>query len=160
MNLQLQMQTQVNTRNHKVAVSSPFHLRSKPHSPISSLAFRSSTVQQPLLPLFHKSNASAFPAKQPIPILQVVSSNSMAGDHATESSPAKALRRILMSPGIQQLPACFDALSAKLVEKAGFQCCLTGGNVPLTSFSARFRFTCFFLYNFFKSFLLMFFVKV
>ncbi|GMN22137.1 hypothetical protein TIFTF001_048968 [Ficus carica] len=127
MNLQLQMQTQVNTRNHNVAVSSPFHLRSKPHSPISSLAFRSSTVQQPLLPLLHKSNASAFPSKQPIPILQVVSSNSVAVDHAAESSPAKALRRILMSPGIQQLPACFDALSAKLVERAGFQCCLTGG---------------------------------
>ncbi|WCJ41472.1 Phosphoenolpyruvate carboxylase family protein [Euphorbia peplus] len=42
-------------------------------------------------------------------------------------SPAKALRVILDSPGIHQGPACFDALSAKLVEKAGFDYCFTSG---------------------------------
>ncbi|XP_052208488.1 uncharacterized protein LOC127812178 isoform X2 [Diospyros lotus] len=42
-------------------------------------------------------------------------------------SPAKALRRILDSPGIHQGPACFDALSAKLVERAGFDYCFTTG---------------------------------
>ncbi|PON66911.1 Pyruvate/Phosphoenolpyruvate kinase-like domain containing protein [Parasponia andersonii] len=42
-------------------------------------------------------------------------------------SPANLLRRILASPGIHQTPACFDALSAKLVERAGFHCCLAGG---------------------------------
>lgn len=35
-------------------------------------------------------------------------------------SPAAALRRILASPGVHQGPACFDALSARLVEQAGF----------------------------------------
>ncbi|XP_057960081.1 uncharacterized protein LOC131152287 isoform X2 [Malania oleifera] len=42
-------------------------------------------------------------------------------------SPSKALRRILELPGVHQGPACFDALSAKLVEKAGFQYCFTSG---------------------------------
>lgn len=41
--------------------------------------------------------------------------------------PAKALRRILDSPGIHQCPACFDALSAKLVQNAGFPLCFTSG---------------------------------
>ncbi|KAJ6806301.1 uncharacterized protein M6B38_175870 [Iris pallida] len=40
---------------------------------------------------------------------------------AADDHPAKALRKILESPGIHQGPACFDALSAKLVERAGFQ---------------------------------------
>ncbi|RWR71992.1 2,3-dimethylmalate lyase [Cinnamomum micranthum f. kanehirae] len=42
-------------------------------------------------------------------------------------SPAKALRRILETPGIHQGPACYDALSAKLVERAGFKLCFTSG---------------------------------
>ena len=42
-------------------------------------------------------------------------------------SPAKALRRILDSPGVHLGPACFDALSAKLVERAGFDYCFTSG---------------------------------
>ncbi|CAN1144941.1 Sterol 3-beta-glucosyltransferase UGT80A2 [Linum perenne] len=35
-------------------------------------------------------------------------------------SPARTFRSILDSPGVHQGPACFDALSAKLVEKDGF----------------------------------------
>ncbi|KAK2641751.1 hypothetical protein Ddye_023514 [Dipteronia dyeriana] len=42
-------------------------------------------------------------------------------------SPAKQLRQILELPGVHQGPACFDALSAKLVEKAGFQFCFSSG---------------------------------
>uniref|UniRef100_A0A2P2IWP2 Petal death protein n=1 Tax=Rhizophora mucronata TaxID=61149 RepID=A0A2P2IWP2_RHIMU len=42
-------------------------------------------------------------------------------------SPAKALRLLLESPGVHQGPACFDALSAKLVQKAGFDYCFTSG---------------------------------
>ncbi|PRQ37983.1 putative 2,3-dimethylmalate lyase [Rosa chinensis] len=42
-------------------------------------------------------------------------------------SPAKALRRILELPGVHQGPACFDGLSAKLIERAGFQYCFTSG---------------------------------
>ncbi|KAJ4723180.1 Isocitrate lyase [Melia azedarach] len=42
-------------------------------------------------------------------------------------SPAKVLRHILELPGVHQGPACFDALSAKLVEKAGFSYCFTSG---------------------------------
>lgn len=39
---------------------------------------------------------------------------------STGDSPSSALRRILASPGLHQGPACHDALSAKLVENAGF----------------------------------------
>lgn len=48
---------------------------------------------------------------------------------STAEAPAKALRRILESPGVYQGPACFDALSAKLVERAGFDFCFTTGNM-------------------------------
>ena len=46
---------------------------------------------------------------------------------SSSSSPAKALRRLLESPGLHQGPACFDALSAKLVQSASFQFCFTSG---------------------------------
>ncbi|EPS68341.1 hypothetical protein M569_06430, partial [Genlisea aurea] len=42
-------------------------------------------------------------------------------------SPAKSLRRLLDSPGIHLGPACFDALSAKLVQTTGFDFCFTTG---------------------------------
>lgn len=48
-------------------------------------------------------------------------------DESVVESPAKALRRILEMPGVHQGPACFDALSAKLVERAGFLYCFTSG---------------------------------
>jgi 2-methylisocitrate lyase-like PEP mutase family enzyme len=34
--------------------------------------------------------------------------------------PAASLRRLLEAPGILRMPCCFDALSARLVERAGF----------------------------------------
>ncbi|MCD7463460.1 hypothetical protein HAX54_050621 [Datura stramonium] len=52
-------------------------------------------------------------------------SSSVSSDEYT--SPAKALRKLLESPGIHQGPACFNALSAKLVERAGFDFCFTTG---------------------------------
>ncbi|KAF9688303.1 hypothetical protein SADUNF_Sadunf02G0183500 [Salix dunnii] len=42
-------------------------------------------------------------------------------------SAAKKLRLILDSPGVHQGPACFDALSALLVQRAGFDYCFTSG---------------------------------
>ena len=45
----------------------------------------------------------------------------------TGESLAKVLRGLLEAPGIHQGPVCYDALSAKLVEKAGFPFCFTGG---------------------------------
>jgi 2-methylisocitrate lyase-like PEP mutase family enzyme len=35
-------------------------------------------------------------------------------------SPATRLRQLLAGPGLQLMPCCFDALSARLVEQAGF----------------------------------------
>nr|ACJ85717.1 unknown [Medicago truncatula]AFK36524.1 unknown [Medicago truncatula] len=43
------------------------------------------------------------------------------------SNKAKQLREILDSPGVHQGPACFDALSANLVQSAGFPLCFTSG---------------------------------
>lgn len=48
--------------------------------------------------------------------------------------PVKSLRRLLESPGVHLGPACFDALSAKLVEQAGFDFCFTSGNRLLFCF--------------------------
>jgi hypothetical protein len=42
-------------------------------------------------------------------------------------SPAAALRRILATPGAHQAPCCYDALGARLVERAGFQIGFMGG---------------------------------
>ncbi|KAG8082595.1 hypothetical protein GUJ93_ZPchr0014g46938 [Zizania palustris] len=46
---------------------------------------------------------------------------------AAGESPAKALRRVLETPGAHQAPACYDALSARLVQRAGFRVCFTSG---------------------------------
>jgi hypothetical protein len=46
---------------------------------------------------------------------------------SSNSDKAKLLREILDSPGVHQGPACFDALSANLVESAGFPLCFTSG---------------------------------
>ncbi|KAG6535859.1 hypothetical protein ZIOFF_000889 [Zingiber officinale] len=53
-------------------------------------------------------------------------------------SAAKALRKILETPGIHQGPACFDALSARLVERAGFQFCFMSGMCLIPLFVGRF----------------------
>ncbi|KNA10832.1 hypothetical protein SOVF_140730 [Spinacia oleracea] len=59
------------------------------------------------------------------PIACTINNESSAG--GGEREPAKALRRLLDSSGLHQGPACFDALSAKLVQDAGFQFCFTSG---------------------------------
>ncbi|CAH9104564.1 unnamed protein product [Cuscuta europaea] len=54
--------------------------------------------------------------------IQAISSVSKSGD-----SKATRLRNLLESPGIHLGPACFNALSAKLVERAGFDFGFTTG---------------------------------
>ena len=41
--------------------------------------------------------------------------------------PAEKLRRLLAEPGLQVMPCCFDALSAKLIERAGFRVTFMSG---------------------------------
>ncbi|KAL7124749.1 hypothetical protein ABFS83_14G070100 [Erythranthe nasuta] len=53
--------------------------------------------------------------------------SSAAGDATSVAPPANSLRQLLAAPGIHLGPACFDALSAKLVERAGFDFCFTTG---------------------------------
>jgi 2-methylisocitrate lyase-like PEP mutase family enzyme len=43
------------------------------------------------------------------------------------SSPAEKLRRLLERPGLRVMPCCFDALSARLVERAGFELTFMSG---------------------------------
>ncbi|KAL5542968.1 hypothetical protein UlMin_010678 [Ulmus minor] len=100
---------------------------SSPSSP-SNFVLGSSTPQRRSFMLTHKSKALSLTNKRAIPVSQIVAVYSGDRDRDYEAeSPAKALRRILASPGIHQGPACFDALSAKLVERAGFQYCFTSG---------------------------------
>ena len=42
-------------------------------------------------------------------------------------SPSQRLRRLLAEPGIKVIPCCFDALSARLIEAAGFPCTFMSG---------------------------------
>jgi 2-methylisocitrate lyase-like PEP mutase family enzyme len=42
-------------------------------------------------------------------------------------SPSRRLRRLLAEPGIKVMPCCFDALSARLIEAAGFPCTFMSG---------------------------------
>ncbi|KAL2329461.1 hypothetical protein Fmac_017042 [Flemingia macrophylla] len=68
---------------------------------------------------FHSSSLSTFKSSYAVACF---SASASAGP-----SSAKVLRRILDLPGLHQGPACFDALSAKLVQNAGFQLCFTSG---------------------------------
>jgi len=43
------------------------------------------------------------------------------------SSPAARLRALLARPGIRIMPCCFDALSARLIERAGFELTFMSG---------------------------------
>ena len=45
----------------------------------------------------------------------------------TFTMAARRLRTLLASPGIMQMPCCFDALSAKLVQKAGYPITFASG---------------------------------
>jgi hypothetical protein len=54
-------------------------------------------------------------------------------------SPAAALRRILASPGAHQAPCCFDALGARLIQRAGFPICFMGGAHRLVRSPSRSR---------------------
>ncbi|KAL8481060.1 hypothetical protein ACS0TY_027551 [Phlomoides rotata] len=72
------------------------------------------------------NHRSIIPCSSTNRLRRVSALKSADGDnHAT--SPAKSLRRLLEAPGIHLGPACFDALSAKLVERAGFDFCFTTG---------------------------------
>jgi 2-methylisocitrate lyase-like PEP mutase family enzyme len=42
-------------------------------------------------------------------------------------SPADRLRRLVEKPGLRVMPCCFDALSAKLIERAGFELTFMSG---------------------------------
>ena len=42
-------------------------------------------------------------------------------------APAAQLRALLDAPGLQVMPCCFDALSARLIEQAGFELTFMGG---------------------------------
>jgi hypothetical protein len=61
-------------------------------------------------------------------VIVASSSNGRDGTVAAETR-AKALRRLLASPGLHQGPACYDALTAKLVEMAGFRFSFMSGQL-------------------------------
>ncbi|KAF3457401.1 hypothetical protein FNV43_RR02058 [Rhamnella rubrinervis] len=132
MNLQPQIQLQALGRDQTVSPPRLLnHLGSLPPPPppllrssslLPNLAFGSSQLllQQRPFSLSRKPNTRYQG------VLQTVAVYSGNKDYVAES-PAKTLRKILDSPGTHQGPACFDALSAKLVERAGFQYCFTSG---------------------------------
>lgn len=97
-----------------------FHT-SPPHSPLSAFTFRlpfQPSLNTTLINPIHKSHTR---------FSKVCAAAATERYYGLSESPAKALRRVLELPGLHQGPACFDALSAKLVERAGFQYCFTSG---------------------------------
>jgi 2-methylisocitrate lyase-like PEP mutase family enzyme len=44
----------------------------------------------------------------------------MSLDRSNRTTPATRLGELLVGPGLQVMPCCFDALSARLIERAGF----------------------------------------
>lgn len=86
--------------------------------PHSSLQFQSrSSLSLFLIPTLRTRNPKSL----------AISCSFSANDAPPPLPPVKLLRRIIDSPGVHQGPACFDALSAKLVQDAGFRFCFTSG---------------------------------
>nr|XP_023922928.1 uncharacterized protein LOC112034343 isoform X2 [Quercus suber] len=111
----------VSSRSYTYNPSLTFHT-SPPHSPLSAFTIRlpfQPSLNTPLINPIHKSHTR----------FSKVCAAAAAAEryYGLAESPAKALRRVLELPGLHQGPACFDALSAKLVERAGFQYCFTSG---------------------------------
>ncbi|KAB1213373.1 2,3-dimethylmalate lyase [Morella rubra] len=92
-------------------------IRSPPPSPIPSFTF-GSRLQSSLSLLSSPIQKSH---------TRLAVARAAERDFSLAEPPTKALRRLLDLPGVHQGPACFDALSAKLVERAGFQYCFTSG---------------------------------
>lgn len=82
-------------------------------------------------PLFSPKRSFFFPSSSPFQKLNKVRTGihhrTIVACSSERVSPAKTLRQILELPGVHQGPACFDALSAKLVQDAGFLYCFTSG---------------------------------
>lgn len=101
------------------------------HQPLASLTPCSSTPRRagasraPRLQL-RATPPPSFPSARAGARISPRCSYSSAGA-APGESPAAALRRVLEAPGAHQAPACYDALSARLVERAGFRACFTSG---------------------------------
>ncbi|KAL6344390.1 hypothetical protein AAG906_039646 [Vitis piasezkii] len=121
----------IKSPNFSIPTLSSFH-RQAHSTPLSSSSssslivsnFKSGSPLQRLL-LLPKMSTSFHSSTEPRPIPPL---SAAYGDQAPlPEAPAKVLRRILDSPGVHQGPACFDALSAQLVERAGFQYCFTSG---------------------------------
>eukprot|EP00250_Pteridium_aquilinum_P034913 c8308_g1_i1 orf=173-1756(+) len=102
----------INTPISDLAILSASDKLIKLHHQKPSKSLRSSFASTSLSAPFLKSS-KGFHVLKRAPLLAVRCST-------TADSPASALRRILESPGLHQGPACHDALSAKLVESAGF----------------------------------------
>ena len=103
----------------------PIHQQKHPSTPTPQIPIlkTGSSFQQLLL----VSKSSRQEPRRGFSRLSLRPIASIGEGSVASDSPAKALRRILETPGIHQGPACYDALSAKLVERAGFKLCFTSG---------------------------------
>ncbi|PSS35895.1 2,3-dimethylmalate lyase [Actinidia chinensis var. chinensis] len=90
-----------------------------PHQRLHSLPNISLLLQSSI------RNSSSISTAKRVPRTAVACSGD--GSAIGRESPAKKLRGLLESPGIHLGPACFDALSANLIERSGFDFCFTTG---------------------------------
>ncbi|XP_026419977.1 uncharacterized protein LOC113315953 isoform X1 [Papaver somniferum] len=113
--------------NHESIISSSFSKTHKTHTLSSS--FSSAKVPNfKTLPSFQKLSTHSHQSVKKVFIFNPKSSiGGETNKSGTSKTPAQLLRNLLDSPGVHQGPACYDGLSAKLVEKAGFDFCFTSG---------------------------------
>ncbi|KAI3952480.1 hypothetical protein MKW92_035550 [Papaver armeniacum] len=113
--------------SHESIISPSFSKPQKTHTLSSS--FSSAKVTNfKTLPSFQKLFTHSHQSDKKVFIFNPKSS--IGGEikrSDTSKTPAQLLRNLLESPGVHQGPACYDGLSAKLVENAGFDFCFTSG---------------------------------
>ncbi|MCL7039767.1 hypothetical protein MKW94_026010 [Papaver nudicaule] len=121
--------------NHESIISSSSINFSKPHkthTPSSSLSSAKVTNFK-TLPSFQQQLFTHSHPKSSNKVSTFNPKSCLGGGGETKESetfsktPSQLLRNLLKSPGTHQGPACYDGLSAKLVEKSGFDFCFMSG---------------------------------
>jgi hypothetical protein len=105
-------------------------LHQPPASPSPCTSSRAASCRVRPAPLLQRRPPPSYASARISSRCSYAAAGGSAGAGAGDA-PAAALRRVLETPGAHQAPACYDALSARLVERAGFRACFTSGTCSL-----------------------------
>ncbi|KAI3977812.1 hypothetical protein MKX01_040557 [Papaver californicum] len=114
--------------SHESVISSSFSKPHKTHTPSSSFSSAKVTNFKTLPSFQQLCSTHSYPSVKKVFIFNPKASiGGETNKSDTLKTPSQSLRHLLESPGVHQGPACYDGLSAKLVEKSGFDFCFTSG---------------------------------